>query len=194
MLGINTAQAELSGFGSSLIPKNKKPVKIKIYKAKIKQESPREIKDAIVLELPSNKFIGRNLSPNEKLVFDQKAKEIILGGLMQTDPLYSQSYDLLNRSKSFINRFGAILKSRLTYQNYSNQGSNYQAKNYILEKEKHTEQLLQAYKSLFEPKPRFNSGKAKEIQNQLSLLCGESAVMQIKSLLERQGEKIALNH
>lgn len=182
---LSVSATDISGLTSSLVPKNK-PKPVKVYKIKAETKKPREIKDAVSLELPSNKYLGRELSPEEEFNLEGVGMDILMQGLSQTDSEYNEMLRRIKRSSSIVSKLGTIVSARAGYypsQSYSKLG---EAQYYVRKQEEAVKRLLHSYKALFKPDSRNSAAKAEQIDENLTLLCGPSAVHELRNILERR--------
>jgi len=183
---IPVSATDISGLTSSLVQRNKpKPVTKKIYKVKVETRKVHEIKDAVVLRVPSNKYLGRKLSPSEEFNLEETMMEIIHQGITRTDSEYNEMLSRIKKSRSTVAKLRSLVSTRASYPQdlaYSKLG---EAESYLLKKEAEIKHLLHSYKSLFKPDSIINPEKAQQINDDLILLCGPAAVHELRSLLQR---------
>lgn len=186
---LSVSATDISGLSSSLVPKNKaKPKVKKVYKVKAKTIKAREIKDAISLELPSNKYLGRELSPEEEFRLEGDGMEILTQGLMQTDDQYNEMLRRIRKSSSMTSKLKNLVAARAGYFPNAQYSKLDEAQYYIQKRQENIKRLLHSYRSLFKPNSRASAEKEKQINEDLVLLCGPTAVHQLRTLLERREE------
>lgn len=184
---LSVSATDISGLSSALIPKNRPKAKArKVYKVKAETVKVKEIKDAVSLKLPSNKYLGRELSPQEEFNLEGTGMNILIQGLSQTDSQYNEMIKRLKKSSSVISKLKNVISARAGYFPGSTYSKLDEAQYYIQKKEENIKRLLHAYKSLFKPSSRSSAQKAQQINEDLTLLCGPSAVHELRSLLERR--------
>ena len=181
---LSVSAADISALSGALVSKNKpKLARRRVYKVKLETKKLRELKDALVLKLTSNQYLGRELSPNEEFNLEGLAMEILDQGLSRTDSNYSEMLRKLKKSNSLVSRVGSLLVARAGYVNPSPVGR--EAAIYIRSKQAEMKQLFRAYRSLFLPESRTRPSRAEEVKEQLMLLCGPGAVLELNALLQR---------
>ena len=181
---VSVSAADISALSGSLVSKNKpKPARRRVYKAKLETKKLRELKNALVLKLPSNQYLGRELTPNEEFNLEELAMEILHQGLGRTDSSYSEMLKKIKRRNSLVSRVGSLIVARTGYLNFNPGGV--EAVAYVQGKQAEMKHLFRAYRSLFLPESRVNSRGATDLSEKLMLLCGPGAVLELKALLQR---------
>jgi hypothetical protein len=184
---INAAYAaDISLMSSSLTPVNKsKPVKIS-HKLKIQEDKVTKINPALILELPSNKFLGKQFNSSEKSELQSIILEIAYKGLIDNDPRYKQYLSQNNKTNSIVSILGSVMAfssghSRINYSHQDSQHEKYlQEKFYLLRK------LTESYMVLFESPQRSKDAiKAYELTRDFTDLVGVNSVIEINKLLQR---------
>jgi hypothetical protein len=171
---------------SSLTPVNKsKPEKIS-YKLKIQENKVTRINPALILELPSNKFLGKQFNSSEKSVLQSTILEIAHKGLIENDPRYKKYLSQNNKTSYIESILGSIVAfgsghSRTNFYHQDSQHEKYlQEKIYLLRK------LTQSYIVLFEsPQKSNNAIKAYDLTSDFTDLVGVNSVIEINKLLQR---------
>jgi hypothetical protein len=185
---IISAHAEdISLLSTSLIPVKKKILATKsITTMAIKENKPLVIPPALILELPSNKFLGKQFNSSEKTELKNTILEIAQHGLTENDMIYKQYLNESNKSSSLVSLLGNVVALGAGYNRINHSHRDLEHEKYLQEKQYLLRRLTESYINLFEaPQNPKATNKAYELTNELTALVGASTLIEINKLLQR---------
>ncbi len=190
--------ASIKQFSANLIStqtptKTEAPSITKVYKAHITQSKIPELKTAILWHAPPYKSLSQKLNPNQQVLLDEEAMQILLNGATEMNEDLMKAKNIISKKEPLLFKVGQLISNNLeTDENFnlSNLIFNNKGKDDALESINRVSTYIyhnyQDFKALYQASYTRDLrliARHNDVKMKLELISGMNAVAHIETLL-----------